>query len=111
MATQRTVRFTVALDLPRTGAQNRVFTEAAQEEFKALKESTFRGPFLSIGFCAWSDWARGNSDIPKYWRRMIRWLTHARIIAPSWDPWCSGARIIEATPDSPPRVEITLSEG
>lgn len=104
----RTLTLTVALDWPESAGDAKVLVDALREEFRATREPRFRGPFLGLGIELNSTWLAGNADIPRIWRRVVRYLEKAAVLSNATDPWCIGARVYEV--DREPHLVLTLKE-
>ena len=104
----RTLTLTIALDWPETAGDGKVLVDAIRAEFKATKEERFRGPRFGIALSVYSTWLAGNGDLPRIWRRMIRYLEKASIITHDSDPWCYGMRVYEV--DREPHIVVSLTE-
>jgi hypothetical protein len=102
---------TVALDFPKNAGQVHVFQQALDAEFLNAKEKIFRGPIIGLGITCYSHVLVGNREIPKVWRRLLRHLQYGRIIAPTADVWCYGARVYEISEHEPARIELYVEEG
>lgn len=109
---KRRLSLTVALDFPRTSAEVKVFTQALEAEFAATKEKILRGPILGLGITCYSRVLIGNKDIPRVWRRLLRHLQYAHVVATTADVWCYGARVYELErDDESPRIDLVFEEG
>ncbi len=105
----RSIALTIALDWPETAGDGKVLVEAMREEFRATKEPRFRGPYLGLGITVHSTWLAGNADLPRIWRRVVRYLKKAGVLADATDPWCIGLRVHEV--ESEPHLALLLKEG
>jgi hypothetical protein len=104
----RSLTLTVALDWPRSAADGRVLTDAMAAEFDAARTTRFKTPSPGVSIDVYSMWLVGNRDLPRIWRRMIRYLQNAGILNAGTDPWCYGIRVHEV--DHDPHITIKVQE-
>ena len=111
MPQRRTLTLTIALDWPANASQGAVFTDAVFAEFAATKEPRFAHPTPGLGVTIYSNTVAGNSVIPRIWRRLVKYMHHAKALSPASDPWCFKAQVIEIGRHETPRVVLELLEG
>lgn len=108
---RRRLALTVALDWPSTTAEGAIFQAALAAVFAETGEKMLRGPQVGVSLSIFSAHLAGNRDIPRIWRRTVRYLQNQKILSPAVDPWCYGLRVFELENESDtPRISLILQE-